>query len=130
MMSAADQRMIVLRNGVEIGRSRIFVQDPETPVGTHAFIVKAGGGTGESVILKGAAARNWLEVPMPGYASVTGNRLADVIGGRVRLPQDFARNLYPLLTPGTTLLVTDAAILEEDANRPMTVMGSGNPNAI
>jgi lipoprotein-anchoring transpeptidase ErfK/SrfK len=128
MMSAADQRVIVLRNGVEIGRSRIAVQDPGTPVGTHAFIVKAGEGAGESVILKGAAARNWLEVPMPGYASFTGNRLTDVIGGRFRLPQDFAQQLYPLLTPGTTLLVTDAPMLEENAAESITVMGAGNPN--
>ncbi|HQR48290.1 MAG TPA: L,D-transpeptidase, partial [Steroidobacteraceae bacterium] len=60
MMSAADQRMIVLRNGIEIGRSRVYISDPDAPLGTHAFIVKAGEGSGESVILKGAAARNWM----------------------------------------------------------------------
>jgi hypothetical protein len=129
MLSAADQRLIVLRNGVEIGRSRVFVQDVGTPVGTHAFIVKAGAGTGESPILRGAAAHNWMQVPMPGYASATGNRLTDVIGGHIRLPQDFARQLYPLLTPGTTLLVTDAPMLEENNARPMTVMGGGDPNS-
>jgi hypothetical protein len=129
MLSAADQRLIVLRNGAEIGRSRVYVQDADAAMGTHAFIVKAGAGTGESPILRGAAAHNWMEVPMPGYASATGDRLADVIGGRIRLPQDFARQLYPLLTPGTTLLVTDAPMLEENNARPMTVMGSGNPNS-
>jgi hypothetical protein len=36
--------------------------------------------------------------------------------------------LYPLLTPGTTLLVTDAPMLEENAAESMTVMGAGNPN--
>ena len=64
-----------------------------------------------------------------GYARATGNRLTDVIGGRIRLPQDFARHLYGLLTPGTTLLVTDAPMLEENNPRPMTIMGAGNPNA-
>jgi hypothetical protein len=128
MASAADQRMIVLRNGVEIGRSRVYLSDPGVPLGTHAFIVKQGAGSGESVILKGAAAHNWMEVPMPGYGGTTGDQLAAVVGGRMRLPQDFARLLYPLLVPGTTLLVTDAPILEENAAKPMTVMGSGNPN--
>jgi hypothetical protein len=128
MMSAADQRIIVLRNGVEIGRSRVLINDPEAPIGTHAFIVKAGAGSGESVILTGAAARNWMEVPMPGYGGRTGNQLADVVGGRMRLPQEFAKLLYPLLVPGTTLLVTDAPILEENTGKSMTVMGSGNPN--
>jgi hypothetical protein len=128
MLSAADQRIIVLRNGVEIGRSRVYLSDPNVALGTHAFIVKAGAGSGESVILKGAAARNWMQVPMPGYGGTTGNQLADVVGGRMRLPQDFAKLLYPLLEPGTTLLVTDAPMLEENTGRSMTVMGSGNPN--
>jgi hypothetical protein len=127
MMSAADQRVIVIRNGVEIGRSRIVFRDPSKPVGTHAFIVKAGTGNGESVILKGAAARNWMAVPMPGYADAAGTDLSSVVGGRVVLPQEFARQLYPLFVPGTTLLVTDAPVLEENSGKEMTVMGAGIP---
>jgi hypothetical protein len=128
MVSLADQRIIVLRNGIEIGRSLIFVSELGTPVGTHAFIVKAGEGSGESVLLKGAAARNWMEVPMPGYGGFMGNQLGVAVGGRIRLPQDFAKLLYPLLEPGTTLLVTDAPMLEENTGHSMTVMGAGNPN--
>jgi hypothetical protein len=127
MISAADQRAIVLRNGVEIGRSRVALRDPGKPLGTHAFIVKAGEGTGESVILKGAAARNWLAVSMPGYDATTDNSLPSVVGGRIHLPQDFAAQVYPLLTPGTTLLLTDAPVLEENSGKQMTVMGAGIP---
>jgi hypothetical protein len=128
MLSAADQRVIVIRNGIEIGRSRVLFTDPGKPVGTHAFIVKEGAGQGESVILKGAAARNWIAVPMPGYADAAGTDLSSVVGGRVRMPQDFAKQLYPLLVPGTTMLVTDAPVLEENSGKQMTVMGAGNPN--
>jgi len=127
MISAADQRAIVLRNGVEIGRSRVALRDPGKPLGTHAFIVKAGEGTGESVILKGAAARNWLAVSMPGYDATTDTSLPSVVGGRIDLPQDFATQLYPLLAPGTTLLLTDAPVLEENSGKQMTVMGAGVP---
>jgi hypothetical protein len=129
MMSAADQRAIVIRNGIEIGRTRIAFSEPDKPVGTHAFIVKAGEGPGQSVILKGAAARNWMAVPMPGYGQTEGTDLPAVVGGRIRMPQDFARQLYPLLVPGTTLLVTDAPVLEENSGQRMTVMGAGDPNA-
>jgi hypothetical protein len=130
MVSFADQRLIVLRNGIEIGRARVFVSDPGTPVGTHAFIVKAGIGSGESALLEGAASRNWMEVPMPGYGGFTSNQLGAVVGGRMRLPQDFATQLYPLLVPGTTLVVTDAPILEENTGHALTVMGAGNPNSL
>lgn len=128
MMSAADQRVIVIRNGIEIGRARVEFSQPDKPVGTHAFIVKAGAGSGESVIERGAAAHAWMAVPMPGYADAAGTDLSSVVGGRVRMPQEFARQLYPLLVPGTTMLVTDAPVLEENSGRNVTVMGSGNPN--
>jgi hypothetical protein len=127
MISAADQRAIVLRNGVEIGRSRVAVRDPGKPLGTHAFIVKAGEGTGESVMLKGAAARNWLALSMPGYDATTDTSLPSVVGGRIHLPQDFAAQVYPLLEPGTTLLLTDAPVLEENSGKQMTVLGAGIP---
>jgi hypothetical protein len=127
-MSAADQRVIVVRNGIEIGRARLAVSDPQKPLGTHAFIVKDGAAPGTSVLLAGAAARNWMAVPMPGYRDAAGSDLPHVVGGRIRLPQDFARSLYPLLVPGTTLLVTDAPVLEESSGAKLTVMGAGNPN--
>jgi hypothetical protein len=126
--SVSDQRIIVLRNGVEIGRSRVVFTDADKPIGTHAFIVKAGTGAGESAILKGAAARNWMAVAMPGYADDAGAGLSAVVGGRMHLPQDFARQLYPLLEPGTTLLVMDAPVLAQNTSDRMTVMGAGVPD--
>jgi len=129
VMSAADQRVIVIRNGIEIGRSRIAFSEPGKALGTHAFIVKAGAGTGESVILKGAAAHDWMAVQMPGYGDAAGTDLSSAVGGRIHVPKDFASQVYPLITPGTTLLVTDAPVLEENTGRQMTVMGAGNPNA-
>ena len=129
LMSAADQRIIVVRNGIEIGRARLAVSDPQKPLGTHAFIVKDGTAPGgASVLLAGAAARNWMVVPMPGYRDAAGSDLPHLVGGRMRVPQDFARSLYPLLVPGTTLLVTDAPVLEESTGSKLTVMGAGNPN--
>ena len=127
LMSAADQRVIVLRNGIEIGRAQLVVVDPQKPFGTHAFIVKDGAGQATSVLLAGAAARNWMVVPMPGYRDAAGSDLSHLVGGRMRIPQDFARSLYPLLVPGTTLLVTDAPVLEENSGSKLTVMSSGNP---
>jgi len=126
--SVADQRIIVLRNGVEIGRSRIVFTDAGRPIGTHAFIVKAGSGAGESVILKGAAARNWMAVAMPGYVDAAGTDLSTAVGSRMHLPQDFALQLYSLLEPGTTLLIMDAPVLAQNTSDRMTVMGAGVPN--
>jgi hypothetical protein len=39
IMSGADWRVLVYRNGVEIGRSKLAVSQPKQPFGTHAFIM-------------------------------------------------------------------------------------------
>jgi hypothetical protein len=50
LVSAADARVLVFRNGVEIGRARVTIADPAKPLGTHAFMMvegaQAGGGAG------------------------------------------------------------------------------------
>jgi len=126
VMSAADRRVIVLRNGVEIGRTRLYVAESDQPLGSHAFIVQAGIGVGESMLVDGAAARNWLAVSLPGYqVAGPGSDLAAVVGNRLRMPQDFAVKLYPLLQPGTTLFVTDAPVLEQTTGEELTVLASG-----
>jgi hypothetical protein len=125
VMSAADQRVIVLRNGVEIGRAQLTVTHPTDPLGTHAFIVKEGAGSGQSVLVPGALARNWMSVAMPGYADTAGTDLSSVVGGRLRMPPDFARLIYPLFVPGTTLLITDAPVLSQTTGVNLTVMSSG-----
>jgi hypothetical protein len=127
VMSAADERVIVLRNGIEIGRAKLHVTDPLKPLGAHAFIVGQGEGQGQSVLVAGAPARNWIAVSMPGYAGATGSDLASVVGGRVRMPQVFAREIYPLLVPGTTLVVLDAPILAQNTGVGMTVLANGAP---
>jgi hypothetical protein len=125
VMSAADQRVIVLRNGIEIGRAKLKVTDPLRPLGAHAFIVAQGEGRGQSLIVAGAPARNWVAVSMPGYAGAAGTDLASVVGGRVRMPYAFGQNVYPLLVPGSTLVIVDAPILAQNTGFEMTVLANG-----
>jgi hypothetical protein len=127
VMSAADERVIVLRNGIEIGRAKLHVTDPLRPLGAHAFIVGQGEGQGQSVLVAGAPARNWIAVSLPGYAGATGTDLASVVGTRVRMPQAFASEVYPLLVAGTTLVVLDAPILAQNTGLGMTVLANGAP---
>ena len=128
-VSAADRRVIVIRNGIEIGRAAVAIDDPQLPLGTHAFIVKAGEVAGESLRWRGAAARNWMAMDDPRVRRLRRTRQCACGGcGRMHIPQDFAHSIYPLLAPGTTLLILDAPVLEENTGTTLTVMGSGNPN--
>jgi hypothetical protein len=128
LVSAADRRVIVIRNGIEIGRAAVAVDDPDKPLGTHAFIVKAGEVNAQSLLVQGAAARNWMSIPIPGYADSAGRDADLAVVRRLHIPPDFGRSIYPLLAPGTTLLILDAPVLEENTGAALTVMGAGNPN--
>lgn len=130
VMSAADQRVLVYRNGMEIGRAKLALSQPEIPLGTHAFIMQDGRGTGASPIAKGAPAHRWIAVGVPGHAGEDKQPLDPSQIDRVRLPPEFAKAVYGILTPGTTLLVTDAPVLEERTTGvALNVMNSDSPRA-
>jgi hypothetical protein len=93
---------------------------------SHERYVRVGGKAARVRL----PAASWmpLVVPMPGYRDAAGSDLSSVAAGRLRLPQEFAQPLYPLLVPGTTLLLTDAPVLEETSGSKLTVISSGVPN--
>jgi len=131
VMSGADQRVLVYRNGVEIGRARLTVSEPGRPLGTHAFIMQDGWGEGNSAIAKDAPAHRWLAVGIPGHANEHGQALnSSHQVDRVHLPTRFANALYDSLKPGTTLLVTDAPVLEQRTTGvALNVMDTVKPKA-
>jgi lipoprotein-anchoring transpeptidase ErfK/SrfK len=113
VLSAADRRAIVLRNGIEIGRARVTLDQPAEPVGTHVFLYHGATGTSRAA---------WAAVSVPGHA-----RKDDAAGdtaavARFRFPEAFRAALSPLLAPGTTLLVTDAAVVPETTGQAVTVV--------
>jgi hypothetical protein len=74
LMSSADQRVLVLRNGVEIGRARITVHDPSEPLGTHTFVMREQPDT---------SAPTWVAVAMPGHYDEDGRALSHDAAARV-----------------------------------------------
>ena len=116
--SAADERLIVMRNGVEIGRARIKVNNASKPLGTHAYTVLAGVGSGHP---------RWSAVGLPGHAAESGGAHDENALERLHLPQALTSRIYPLLGPGTTLMVTDASILKDTTGPSLAVLGSGLP---
>jgi hypothetical protein len=118
--SGADRRIIVLRNGVEIGRARIGIANPGKPLGTHAYTVLGGGQGGHP---------RWSAVGLPGHAAESKGGHDKDAAERLRMPRALTDDLYPLLAPGTTLLITDAPVLEHTTGRQLYVMRSGLPES-
>jgi len=119
LVSAADQRVLVLRNGIEIGRARVTVKDPATPLGTHTFVMRHEPGATEP---------KWVAVAMPGHFDEAGRALSHEAAARVGMPEGFAYAVSLLLEPGDTLYVTDAPILAENTHQDFTVLSDGAPD--
>ena len=112
VVSLTEQRAYVYRNGVEIGRAKLTIDQSATPLGTHAFIMQDGWGDGKSAIAKNAPAHRWTAVGIPGHSGERGQSLsASHRLDRIYLPPQFAKALYAILAPGATLLITDAPVL-------------------
>ena len=125
LMSASDERVILLRNGVEIGRARITIRDPDEPLGTHAFVMTEDPNVGSNPWVPGAPPPTWVAIPMPGHFDEAGRVLSHEAAARVSLPANFSRAIYTLLAPGSTLFVTDAPILEEHRATELTILANG-----
>ena len=127
LMSGSDRRVLVFRNGTEIGRARLAVRDPGRPLGTHAFLMLEGEGAGPNPYVPGAPNPRWVAVGVPGYASEAGRPLGPEEVARVSLPPDFARSVYEVLAPGATLLVTDEAVLPHTTGVPLQILNANPP---
>ena len=127
VVSGTDRRVLVLRSGVEIGRAAITVESPEKPLGTEAFVLKADPGAPANPDSPGGT--RWLGIALPG-AGVAGGAPMDLKdAARVGLPSSFAAEVLKILTPGATLYVTDAPVLEETTGPALNVLNSDPPAA-
>lgn len=118
LLSGADRRVLVLRNGVEIGRAAVTIDRPETPLGTHAYSAISG--------TPGSPPR-WIAVAVPGHGTETGRALEPAAATRVHIPAGFLAQVRPLLTPGVTMMVTDLPVLESTTGRALTVVTADPP---
>jgi hypothetical protein len=111
VISRADQRAILLRDGVEIGRARIII--PTADSSTRVFTAVANGG----------GAPRWIEASLPGHSD-GGTSLSGPFPAGFRAPTAFVTDITPLLGPGSTILVTSAPVLPGTTGKRMTVIAS------
>jgi L,D-transpeptidase catalytic domain len=119
IVSTGDQQVVVLRNGVEIGRAHADVQQqtPETQVMT----------------LAAGKDKQWIQV---GVGELTEGQPAEIISTerveQMHLPAAFVANMRSVITPGTTVLVTQASVSSGSTGVQTTVLdtegGGGDTN--
>ena len=110
LISKPDRRMLVLRNGVEIGRSRIDL--PALDFGTHV-LTYAPDSTG---------ADHWIVVGVPGSEANAGAELDPRILAMVEIPQAFKDAVRAEIRPGTTVLIARTSLTSATTGQRMTIM--------
>lgn len=110
IVSKADQVAVVLRNGVEIERSAVSLDDHDGEV--HVLTLASNPGGGE----------RWLYAGPPGREAEAGSELTAAVVGRLRAPHDFYRRLRSSLRQGDTVVITPAPIGHGSVGQSLTIM--------
>ncbi len=114
VVSTTSERIIVYRNGIEIGRSRIGVP-AGFDMGTRAaqFAGRDANGVAQ-----------WVYLGLPGYQERKGQNVDQNAINQVKIPPQFYANLRNIVGEGTTLLATDGAMVSGSTGKGLTVLTS------
>ncbi len=110
VLSMADQEMVAMRNGIEIGRASVATRGGAVP-GTHVYVLLEGEQATPSQVVEDRPALRWMEVASMGARDESGATVESVLGsGGLKIPQAFGREIYEALQPGATVVVTSESI--------------------
>lgn len=113
IISSADSRMLVLRNGVPIGSAPVKITGEVT--GTTAYTLGAIDGD----------RYRWMKLPMPGETLAGPVEVTPDERARLTVPADIQMAMAGVVTPGTTVVVTPDTLQSGGAGKKMTVMTAG-----
>ena len=130
LVSLPDQVLYVYRNGVRIGRSTISSGKAGKRTPTGVFTVLQKKVRHVSNIYKGAKMPHMQRLTWTGIALHAGHLPGyPASAGCVRLPVDFAANLYSVTTLGTTVIIADNKSRLTNTTRP-GLLFSGRTGAV
>lgn len=110
IVSRLDERVIVLRNGVEIGRARALVADKSSDIHVYTYIGEVDG------------ERRWMVASSGRQKSGQPVRPWALEG--IDVPLAFLAAVRGELKPGATMLVTKSRVLPSNSGRQLTVLAS------
>lgn len=108
VISAADRRLVVLRNGVVIGSAPVTIDAAIRQTSTYVLQISPDG------------TRTWLRVLLPGQGADSAPE--QELRGQIRAPDDFRRLVEPILRSGTTVVITQDSLTV--GARPATIVES------
>ena len=114
VLSTDNERVIIFRNGVEIGRSKVKIADG-FEIGTRALQYAGTNPDGTT---------RWIYIPLPGYEPSKGQIDERTAMQSISLPEDFNRLVRSVIGPGTTVLATHGGLKGGAAGKSTTVIAT------
>ncbi len=124
LVSSRDRVVLVLRAGIEVGRSPVFLSDPVWQ-GLHAYVLLETVGAPSQPLMPRRPALQWLQIPLlasDAQAPSHSDKASDWLLAGSWVPPGFAERVYSLLAPGATLILTDEPLPSEADRKGLTVL--------
>jgi hypothetical protein len=126
VLSQASQRIVVYRNGIEIGRARLMVAGDE-PLSAHALVLAEGPGGIPDPYVPDPTKFRWSRIGVPGHLGEAGTNADPAAIARIKIPAEFVSRLNSILTTGATLFVTDEALSAKTSGTMLQVVDANPP---
>lgn len=114
VISAADSKAVVLRNGVEIGSAPVRVTGETRPM---AYVLRAWDASGQ----------HWMKLQFAGAGK--GMEVAPSEGKRFEAPAKFRYDVATVLRPGSVVIVTPQSLRAGSTGSTATVIDDEDPES-
>lgn len=125
LISRQDKRLVIMRNGLEIGRCKVSVANDQDSIGTYLYVAHEKGPATQAVS-NNEVSLKWLSLPLADLHYGSGNHPNPMVLDRIKIPDAFLTDMNAALVPGTVLMLTDAPILAKNSGKELSVLSS-NP---
>jgi len=127
LLSTADEKLFVYRNGIEIGFAEIIILDASDSLPSGIHTVLEGYSDRESPLVPGHKMHRWMSVSTEA-ATAPAEEDEGALASRVHIPPFFVSQIYDSLVPGTTLMITDRpATPETKSDSDFVIMATHPP---
>jgi len=126
VLSQGSQCIVVYRNGIEIGRARLTVTGG-APLVNHALILAEGPSSVPDPYVPDPTKFRWLRIGVPGHLEESGTEVDPMAVARLKIPAAFVAQVNSVLTPGTTLLVTNETLYPQTTGSILQVVDADPP---
>ena len=126
VLSQASHRIVVYRNGIEIGRARLTVVGDE-PLAAHVLVLAEGPSGIPDPYLPDSTKFRWSRIGVPGHLGEAGTNVDAAAIARIKIPSEFVSRVNSVLTTGATVFVTDEALSTKTSGKTLQVVDANPP---